>query len=144
MPDMVSFTPQLLGRTEKALNAILDRLLADSGVTEPQWVALSIAVAGGESFGRDQLTGLVAGALKVADDEAYAHIAALVGHGFLASEGEEVVVTEEGRAFRSSIGVTTGEIAERLWGDLPAEDLDATVRVLSTALSRADEELARH
>ncbi len=143
MSNTVPFTPQLLGRTEKALNAILDRLLADSGVTEPQWVALSIAVAGGESFGRDQLTGLVAGALKVTSDEAYAQIATLAGHGFLALEGEEVVVTKAGQGFRNSIGVTTGEIAERLWGDLPVDDLNATVRVLSTALSRADEELAR-
>jgi hypothetical protein len=36
-----------------------------------------------------------------------------------------------------------GEITGRLWGDLPAEELDVAARVLSTVLKRATAELAR-
>lgn len=39
----IPFGPQLIGRTEKALNALLDRELSGTGLTEPQWVALTLA-----------------------------------------------------------------------------------------------------
>jgi hypothetical protein len=35
------------------------------------------------------------------------------------------------------------EITARLWGDLPADDLDAAGRVLATVLDRANAELAQ-
>jgi hypothetical protein len=139
----IAFSPQLLGQTEKALNAILVRLLADSGLTEPEWVTLSIAVVADEPVDLQQLTGRVAGVLKGGDDQAYAHIAALAERGFLAL-GDDVAVTDEGRAFRNAIAGKTGEITQRLWGDLPAEELDAAGRVLSTVLSRVEGELANH
>jgi hypothetical protein len=144
MSTAVPFTPQLLGQTEKALNAILDRLLADSGLSEPEWVTLSIAVASDEPLDRGQLTSRVAGVLKVADGEAYALITALAERGLLELGADDAVVTEEGRCFRRSIAVKTGEITERLWGDLPIEDLDAAARVLTIVLSRVEGELALH
>lgn len=36
-----TFGTRLIGQTEKALNAILNRELEGTGVTEPQWVTLS-------------------------------------------------------------------------------------------------------
>jgi len=140
----LTFSAQLLGQTEKALNAILGRLLADSGLTEPEWVTLSIAVAVDEPLDRDALTGRVAGVLKVGDAEAYGHIVALDDYGFLDLGDDLVSVTSEGRAFRTSIAGTVGEITGRLWGDLPAEELGAAARVLSTVLSRVEGELTRH
>ena len=47
MPTVPMFNAQLLGQTEKAANAILDRLLAEPRLSEPQWVTLSIAAASG-------------------------------------------------------------------------------------------------
>ena len=49
MPDYPALTPRVIGETEKTLNALLGRLLAGTGVTEPQWVILSVAVASGGS-----------------------------------------------------------------------------------------------
>src|SRR3954469_20440921 len=37
------FSPQLIGETEKTLNALLDRFLEGTGLTEPQWVTLRAA-----------------------------------------------------------------------------------------------------
>jgi hypothetical protein len=38
-----SFGPQLIGETEKTLNALLRRFLDSTGLTEPQWVTLRLA-----------------------------------------------------------------------------------------------------
>ncbi|WP_164842402.1 hypothetical protein [Actinoplanes solisilvae] len=43
MPE-IPFGAQLIGRTEKALNALLERELSGTGLTEPQWVALTLTV----------------------------------------------------------------------------------------------------
>ena len=37
------FGPQLIGETEKTLNALLLRHLDGTGLTEPQWVTLRLA-----------------------------------------------------------------------------------------------------
>ena len=37
------FGPQLIGETEKTLTALLRRFLADTGLSEPQWVTLRVA-----------------------------------------------------------------------------------------------------
>ena len=37
------FGPQLIGETEKTLDALLHRFLQGSGLTEPQWVTLRLA-----------------------------------------------------------------------------------------------------
>ena len=37
------FGPQLIGETEKTLNAILRRVLQGTGLSEPQWVTLRLA-----------------------------------------------------------------------------------------------------
>jgi len=47
MSTTPTFSTQLVGRTEKTLNAILARLLAGTGLTEPQWVTLTLAVRSG-------------------------------------------------------------------------------------------------
>jgi hypothetical protein len=45
MPDYPSLSTQVIGQTEKTLGAILDRQLAGTGLTEPQWVTLVVTVA---------------------------------------------------------------------------------------------------
>ncbi len=55
MSTTPTFSTQLIGQTEKTLNAILDRLLAGTGLNEPQWVTLTIALMSGGSVERDAL-----------------------------------------------------------------------------------------
>lgn len=129
-----TFTPQVLGQTEKALNAILDRELAGT-ISEPEWVALTLAIASGEAVERSELAQRIGHALKVTDADSL--IAGLAAVGFV-GDGPIVVVTDAGREFFARIRARVAEISEELWGDLPAQDLETAGRVLTTILGRAN------
>jgi DNA-binding MarR family transcriptional regulator len=140
-----TFSAQLLGQTEKAANAILDRLLTGTGVTEPQWVTLRITVMGGGTLDRDELIERVAGALKGRRAEADARITELAGAQLLHVPDDQrapVRLTDAGEHLHTRIRAEVTQITERLWGDLPAEDLATAARVLSTVLIRANAHLA--
>jgi DNA-binding MarR family transcriptional regulator len=146
MSTTPTFSPQVIGQTEKALNVFLDRLLSGAGVTEPQWVTLTVTASSGEAVDRDELIRRMAGFLKVSEAEAQAHIAQLAAARLLdvpEEEGSPVKVTDAGQRLVGQIRAATAEITQRLWGDLPAEDLEITGRVLSTILDRANAELDR-
>jgi hypothetical protein len=142
-PPTPTFGTPVLGETEKALNAILRRQLAGTDLTEPLWVTLSIALAAtaGGPADRDELAGRVAAVFHVADAEAQDRLGRLAEAGLL-TDGAEVTVTDAGRQLHGRIRGAVTQITERLWGDLPAEDLATAGRVLSTILTRANEELA--
>jgi hypothetical protein len=140
-----TFGAQVLGQTEKALNAVLDRQLAGTGLTEPQWVTLTLTVVSGGTVDRDQLVGTVAGVLKVSEAEAQARVAELADAQLLQAPDREespVKVTAAGEQLHGQIRAAVTQITQRLWGDLPAEDLATAGRVLSTILARANAELA--
>jgi DNA-binding MarR family transcriptional regulator len=138
-----TFGTQVIGQTEKALNAILDRQLAGTGLTEPQWVTLTVTVVSRGNVDRDQLVGRVAGALKVSQVAAQERIAELAAAQLLETgEGDSVKVTEAGQARWSEIRAAITQITQGLWGDLPAEDLATAGRVLNTVLERANALLA--
>jgi hypothetical protein len=140
----LSFSPQLIGQTEKTLNAILDRELTGTDVTESQWVTLTLTVTSGGTVDRDQLIARVAGGLRISEAEAQARIAELTAAQLLQAsdgEGSPVTVTVAGQQFHGRIRATVTEITQRLWGDLPAEELATAGRVLSTILERANAEL---
>ena len=143
MSTSPTFSAQLLGQTEKSLNAILDRLLAGTGLTEHRWIALRLTVMSGGSVDRDELTTRVAGGLKVSEAEARARVAELAAAQLVHVEGETVRLTDAGRELHAVIRAAVAEVTERMWGDLPAEDLATAGRVLSTVLARAEVEHAR-
>jgi DNA-binding MarR family transcriptional regulator len=144
-PTTPTFGTPVIGQTEKALDAILERQLAGTGLTEPQWVTLTLTVASGGTVDLDQLVDRVAAALKVSEAEAYAYITELAtAQLLLVSDGEEspVKLTDAGQQLQGQIRAAVARITERLWGDLPAEDLATAGRVLSIVLARANAELA--
>jgi DNA-binding MarR family transcriptional regulator len=134
------FDQQLIGQTEKTMNAILDRLLAGSGVSEPEWVTLVLSARGDGIVQYDELRGDVAGALKIDRSTAANQVQGLVGKGLL-DRGSTVRLTAAGRQLVDGIRTQTGAITHRLWGDLPAADLEVAGRVLQTVLERAEAEL---
>jgi hypothetical protein len=137
-----TFGTAVIGQTEKTLNAILDRQLAGTGVTEPQWVVLTLAVVGGGSVGRGQLVSRVTGALKISPAAANERISELGTAGLLDLSGNSTVaVTDVGRQLHTRTRAAVTEITDWLWGDLPPEDLEAAARVLTTVLERANAEL---
>ena len=138
-----SLNTRVIGQTEKSLNAILDRQLAGTGLTEPQWVILTLAVTSGGTIQHDQFTGQVAGALKISEAGAQARIAELVTarHLEASAEASAVAVTGAARQLHGRIRAAITEITDRLWGDLPAEDLATAGRVLAIVNERANAEL---
>jgi hypothetical protein len=145
MPSPSTFDTQLIGQTEKALNAILDQQLAGTGLTEPQWVTLTIAVVSGGTMAPDQLQSRVASALQIGRAEARARIEELAVTQLLElskDDSSPVGVTDAGSHLHGRIRSNIAEITQRLWGDLSPDDLAAAARVLSTVLDRANGELA--
>lgn len=144
MATEITFTPQVLGETEKALNAILLRELAAVGLTEHQWIAMQLTTAAGGTLAHEQLVGRLAGALKRGATQAEERVDELVRAGlltFVDAEDESLVsVTDVGRQVHGRIRATVAEITARLWGDLLQADLDATGRILATILERANAE----
>jgi hypothetical protein len=140
-----SFSPRVIGQAEKTLNAILDRQLAGTGLTEPQWVTLTLAVTSGEMAEREQFTRTVAAALKISETEARALIDDLVTGQRLQITGEPpaVAVTGAARQLHRRISAAIADITRRLWADMPAEDLATAGRVLAIITDRANAELAR-
>ena len=147
MAQDLPFGTQLLGQVEKTLNAILGRLLAGTGLTEPQWVTLNVVLATGEPLAIADAAQRTAAALKVDGEIARTHLNALVDAGFLVSPeeaaGGSTAVTAGGRAFHASMRAQIGELTARLWGDVPSHDLAVAADVLNTVLDRAGTELAR-
>ena len=125
------FGPRLIGETEKTLNALLRRILAGTGLTEPQWVTLRLA---------DLLDGTVDAqglAAELADrahfEDATGLVAVLTGRGLL----EQGRPTAAGRKLTESIqAIITSETAP-IWDDLPTDDVAATTRVLNEVVTRA-------
>jgi DNA-binding MarR family transcriptional regulator len=140
-----TFGTPVIGQTEKALNAILHRELAGTGLSEPRWVTLTLALSSGGTVVREQLVGRVAGVLKVSAAEARACIAELAAARLVEApdgDGSEVQVTDTGQRLHAQVRASVTQITERLWGDLPADDLATAARVLTTVLERANAELA--
>jgi len=145
MSTYPALSTRVIGQAEKTLGAILDRQLAGTGLTEPQWVILTLAVTSGGTAGRDQFTRMVAGALKISETEARARVGDMAAAQLLQITGEVPAVTATGaaRELHSRISAAITQITQRLWGDLPAGDLATAGRVLAIITERANAELAR-
>src|SRR5580692_2199589 len=107
-----AFGAQILGQTEKALNAILDRQLARALKVTPATAQARIA--------------------GLAD-------AQLLQTG--GGDEPQVTLTDAGQQLHGQIRGAVTKITERMWGDLPAADLVTAGRVLSVVLARANAEL---
>ena len=125
------FGPQLIGETEKSLNALLRRFLHGTGLTEPQWVTLRLAGVLDGSVDADGL------ATAVADRAHFSAAADLVveltDRGLLA-DGR---LTSAGCALTTATLATITKDTAPIWDDLPTDDVAATTRVLNEVINRA-------
>lgn len=136
-----SFSPRLIGQTEKALNAILTRELDGTGLSEPGWVLLKLVESAGGRIGRQQLVEMAQSNAKFDQQHIEAEIESLLRADLLAADGNEVVLTDDARALQARVSSSVDEIIVRLWGDLRDADLAIAGRLLATVLGRANEEL---
>jgi hypothetical protein len=141
-------TPVLTGRdigiTYQAIAAIRDRLLADVGMTFEDSIQLNVlADAPASTAASNELVAVLAAGLKLSDDAASAAIDALVSRG-LATRDAAGAVTATALAVDAHQRFTAlvAQLAPRLYGDIPTEDLEAAKRVLDTVTERANRQLA--
>jgi len=126
------------------LNAILDRQLSGSGLTEQHWITLTFVVVSGGSIDRDELVRQVVNGAKFGEHDVRGRVSELVDSQLLDdSASQEVTVTDSGAKLHAQIRAANNELTARLWGDLPAEELAAAAHVLETVLERANAELAQ-
>jgi DNA-binding MarR family transcriptional regulator len=131
--ETIPFGPVLLGQTEKTLQALLRNTLAETGLTEPQWVGLRLAVM---LDGQVDASGLIA---AITDRAKFADASAIVD---LLTERGLVVdgrPTDAGRELVARLLAARDRTNGSVWRDLPADDVEAATRVLNEVLRRARE-----
>jgi hypothetical protein len=120
----------------------MSRVLADTGASFQQWVALTITAGGGDAIGRSRLIEAVAGAL-MNNVEAEAAVVELEARGLLGPASDsDVALTGPGRELHDRISAAVAETTAPLYADLPPADLAAARRVLRTITERAGHLLA--
>jgi hypothetical protein len=118
-----ALNPQIVGQAEKAHKPVLDRILARTGTTMTQWVALKFTAVGGGSADREQLSGAIAGALQIEDSAALAAVAELTTAELLRDlpgEGPRIGFTAAGQALFQQINSAVAEVVTRVYADIPA------------------------
>ena len=142
-----TLNPQILGQAEAAHRAVLDRILAGSGTTYPQWVTLALAGRSSEPLTRAVLQERVATALKINAGTAARAVADLDAQGLLETHpdsAETVGLSASGRRLHDDIRQDIDEIMTRVYAGLDPADLEAAGRLLLTLTHRASDELATH
>ncbi len=134
------FGPQLIGETEKTLNALLirhlDAMAEGDGLTEPQWVTLRVASMLDGTIDRVDLAAAVADRAHFPD--ALQHVDDLTARGLL----DDGHLTADGRDTLTRVQTSLADDTSAIFGDLPANDVAATERVLNELVSRAHVALA--
>lgn len=134
---------QVIGLAHYASRAALERVLARSGTTFEQSVALRAVSDHGGTAEAARVTGRLSGALKIEGSAARRTIEELMAHGLLTEPAPgQVSLTDGGRELFASIRAAGDAIAARVYAGIPAEDLAAAGRVLALVTERAEAELA--
>ncbi|MFC9247440.1 MarR family winged helix-turn-helix transcriptional regulator [Streptomyces sp. NPDC057136] len=136
---------QIIGQAHYATRAVLEQLLAPSGTTFHQGLALNATADNGGTTERAGLVARMTGSLKIDRATADATLMELTAAGLLEElpgDGTRLTLTEAGRERQEDIRTGTAAIAARLYAGLPAEDLAAAGRVLIALTARANAVLA--
>ena len=141
MTEVRTLNGQDIGQAERATRALLDRLLADTGTSFVEWVALNLLAKGGGRLPADSLVATVVGGLRVDGATAAAAADSLVDAGLCRRSGDAVELTDAGRARYEQIAAGIASISARLYGQLPVADLATAHRVLAIVTERATAEL---
>jgi hypothetical protein len=126
-----TFGPQLIGQTEKALNAILRRHLLGTGLDEARWVTLRLAGSLVPGQTATELAAIVAERAHL--DDASELVADLTDLGLI----EGGALTDAGRTLVADVQAEIAAATAPIWDGLPAADVSAATRVLEEVGNRA-------
>jgi hypothetical protein len=133
--------PQVIGKAETALGALLGPILTEAGCTFEQWVILAIVNADGTPADRAQLVARVIDARKIAAADVEAAIGKLTADGLLSSGPGTVGLTGAGEDLHRRVRARITEVTSGIF-DFGADDLATTGRVLAIVTDRANAFLA--
>lgn len=125
------FGPQLIGETEKTLNAVLTRCLAGTGLDERRWVTLRLASSLDGGADPQRLATAVAERAHFRDAADLVHD--LTARGLLA----DARVTPAGRELIADVQAAIASTTAPVWAGLPPDDVAATERLLNEIVARA-------
>lgn len=120
-----TFGPQLIGETEKTLQALLRRALTGTGLDERLWVALRVADQPDGSALRDRL------ADRAQFEDADVLVTTLERRRLVAEDAP----TTDGRALLERVLAKSAALSGPIWDDI--DDADAAARALTEVLARA-------
>jgi hypothetical protein len=141
MMSMQTLNPQIVGQAENAHGAIMDLVLAGTGLDRDRWVALSLTMFVDGTMAAGTLIERLTDAVKIGRATAQAAIGDLAASNLVTTDGDQVTATEAGRAMFDQVRATTGPIVARAYGDVPAEDLQIAARVLIAITAGLNREL---
>ena len=134
---------QVIGLAHYASRALLETVLARTGTTFNQSVALRAVSDNGGTVERDWLVHRLAGALKITESTATETVDEMTELKLLdAPTAGQVTLTDSGRELFEGVQAGGSKIAARLYAGIPAEDLAVAGRVLTLVTERANAELA--
>jgi DNA-binding MarR family transcriptional regulator len=130
-----------IGQAERILRGLLERQLQAAGLSFPEWTSLTFVRGAGSMSVADlverQLQGRVTSAPAARET-----VARLRARGLLsASPDDRVTLTNQGEALYAPLADRVSGITQQLWGDLPADDIDAARRILAEVTRRARAQL---
>jgi DNA-binding MarR family transcriptional regulator len=145
MTTTPALTGRDIGQAAKATGALLDRLLAEAGISFPEWTVL-FTLDGAGPLSRGELVQRQVHGLKIPVAEAQATVDGMRSSGLLAPAGDgddpALEPTEAGEAVFRPVRQAVSRLTEELYGDLPPADLEATHRTLEEVTRRANAHLA--
>jgi hypothetical protein len=126
-----TLTGQTIAEAQGAVSALLDRVLAGSGLDSNEYVALRVA----DTRRVDDLAGFLAGQrqLRLDRDAATALVENLRRRGLLC---EDSITPAGTQVFRRAVELV-GKATAELYGAMDEDDLATTQRVLTEVITRA-------
>jgi hypothetical protein len=140
--ETMTLNPQIVGQAENAHGAIMDLVLAGTGLNRDRWVTLSLITFADGVIEADTLIARMIDALKISSGTARGAIVSLETAGFVALDGGRVTITEAGRIVVAAVRGKTGPIVARAYSSVPVEDLELAARVLVEITAGLNRELA--
>jgi hypothetical protein len=129
-----------IGQAERTLRALLQTQLDEAGLSFPEWTTFVTLDVAGPLTRAEVVERQVVGQVAPAD-EAEAAIDSLVSAGLLDGE-PRLAPTGAGDALYQPIRQRVNGISQRIYNDLPVDDLEATRRTLAEIVRRAHDILA--
>jgi len=134
-----TLTGQDIGEAQGAVRALLDGILAITGTTGNEYIALRVLSVRGPYASAAQLGEFLAGQAQLDLDPAGADklLSGLQAQGLATSGDGPIQLTEAGRARYAELGQAIVPTTKRLYADIDPNDLAVAHRVLGQVVETA-------